>query len=1437
MHATMLVPNNPQTHMKNSSLVHKIAAAARPGRSGLWMSALCLLAASAAYRANATDGTWINTSSGGLWSSSANWNGGVIADGEGAVADFSTINITANTTVALDSARTVGGLRFGDTASSFFNWTLGNNGSAANVLTLAGTAPFITVTNNTLTNNLVISGTSGFAVNGGAAVSSLVLAAANTFTGDVSVNAGNYGHLYLYLNNVGALGGSSAASNSVILAPTGSFRSILMLNSNAAGGSYPAYNGVVARPLAATRAEVRCNTGSCTWNGNITLDGVSGLATCTADFYVDANATFTINGNITATNNYMGSIGLRGAYTGIINGTITAPNAFLKKDDGSTWTIASANNSYATNWIANGRMKLGVDNALPASAVLAMGGSGNTYLDLNGYKQTLTSFVVLGSNVKTITNTATGMSVLTVNANSDITCPFTIGGNMNLVKTGSSVLTLTSVSGVSGNTVISNGTLALGSGGGFNASNNIVICPGAKFDASSSGYSLLAKTKLVPMDATSILLGNLSLGSGTLVVNYSNNAPVLTVSGGILTLTTAGSAIVNVPSTIAAGSYLVVAAADGGSVSGVTPATVTLSGVSGLGASFSITDGQLYLNLNSLSVVTAQYPVTYTNLTTMFVGASPTFSVTAGGVGPFGYLWYTNGTLNAAATNSSMTWSNLALGTKTVYCKITNANGSVTSGTWTIAVVAAPIQPYPAGVVAGGALCYWRLNEADNGAGNVGVIANDFMGGNNGIYTNTVFGQTGYNQNTDPTTTSILVGTSSLNNGGALGIMGPDLSSPTNSSKSFSVEAWVNGYQPSTDSGIVAKGYGNGGEQFSLDTGGNSHGFRFFVRDASGGAHVAASSFVPDYGTWHHLAGVCDQVNGKVTLYVDGLSVASASIGTNAGIMTSTAPTTIGTRASSSSTLAANNYDLQFAGNINEVALYGYALSASNVVAHFTSAGIAPIIITNPPASVDANEHSTVRIVAAANGSLPMTYKWFDVNANAYMTEQTNATLVLSNIVASDSYYLTVENTYGTANSSTVAINMISGLNASITPTVGWTSYAGRIQNFTANVTGTEPFAYRWYTNGVTVPNATNATFALAIPLGNVTVNCSVTNSYNGFTSNWLGPVSFTGAAAPTNQYEVAVIADNPLAYWALNEVDNGLGNGNGGVTGYDYVGGHHGVYSNVSLGLEGFDAANFPTITSAGFGLTVTSNSFMRELDNTGAGITNIDFAKATGSGTQFSVEAWYYGTTGDAIVAKGCGHAEQFALDIYSGSFRFVFRNAAASTVNIMGGTFAANQWYHIVGVWDGVNGSERIYVNGAQANSASVSTTLGCYTVPVNSSVPNANLVSIGCRPSWTTTNANDVQTKGKVSNVAIYGYALSSNQVVAHYYNATNIAVVTPGTLAITNLANGQVQLSWAFSGQLQSSTNAAGPYNTITDAVSPYAIPTTNTQMFFRVKQR
>ena len=120
----------------------------------------------------------------------------------------------------------------------------------------------------------------------------------------------------------------------------------------------------------------------------------------------------------------------------------------------------------------------------------------------------------------------------------------------------------------------------------------------------------------------------------------------------------------------------------------------------------------------------------------------------------------------------------------------------------------------------------------------------------------------------------------------------------------FSVEAWIYQYPYlNGGSGIVALGYGNGGEQFVLDTGATGGALRFFVRNAAGTASLANSTFVPTTSPgWHHVVGVCDEASGQVRLYLDGVLLATGNITAGSGILSSSMPMTIGARQSATAT-------------------------------------------------------------------------------------------------------------------------------------------------------------------------------------------------------------------------------------------------------------------------------------------------------------------------------------------------------------------------------------------------------------------------------------------------------------------------------------------------------------------------------------------------------
>src|ERR1019366_2513365 len=127
-------------------------------------------------------------------------------------------------------------------------------------------------------------------------------------------------------------------------------------------------------------------------------------------------------------------------------------------------------------------------------------------------------------------------------------------------------------------------------------------------------------------------------------------------------------------------------------------------------------------------------------------------------------------------------------------------------------------------------MAFYRLDEGpDDGLGNNSKVANDYIGGFFGTYSNVVLGVPGYNTNLD-SDTAALFGQLNGNVDNMIPDIGLSFGAPAGSNVAFSVEAWVQGSAAqTTDAGIVTIGYG-GFEQFNLDCGGSdpAHNFRFY---------------------------------------------------------------------------------------------------------------------------------------------------------------------------------------------------------------------------------------------------------------------------------------------------------------------------------------------------------------------------------------------------------------------------------------------------------------------------------------------------------------------------------------------------------------------------------------------------------------------------------
>jgi autotransporter-associated beta strand protein len=194
------------------------------GRDGTSKRAVILCAAVAGVTLgsqafSAVNGTW-KDDSGGNWSD-AHWTGGNIADGVGAIADFSTLNISNDRSVTFNTSRTLGTFKIGDNdGSPNESWTfkassgktLTMQASSGNALIqvfdgshtisapiiLGGNLDLLAGSGDTLTLSGVLSTSSGTTdltlgtAGGSSSLGTLTLSGSgsNTYSGMFTVNGG-----------------------------------------------------------------------------------------------------------------------------------------------------------------------------------------------------------------------------------------------------------------------------------------------------------------------------------------------------------------------------------------------------------------------------------------------------------------------------------------------------------------------------------------------------------------------------------------------------------------------------------------------------------------------------------------------------------------------------------------------------------------------------------------------------------------------------------------------------------------------------------------------------------------------------------------------------------------------------------------------------------------------------------------------------------------------------------------------------------------------------------------------------------------------------------------------------------------------------------------------------------------------------------------------
>ncbi|HEV2436749.1 MAG TPA: autotransporter-associated beta strand repeat-containing protein [Verrucomicrobiae bacterium] len=536
----------------------------------------------------AQSGTWTNLVNGnasGTWSTPANWLNGVVANGGGNTADFSTLSLDTNSTVTLDTARTIGNLIFGNTGTSLgTNWIL--TGSTLTLQVSAG-APSITANNGTNVISAVLAGTEGFTKAG---VGAIRLTAANntTLSSNISLNVG-----ILQVGNNNALGattpnGSATLSNAVVVASNTATLWILP-------GIQPNFKPIFASGagVGGTQGAIYADLSSLANNNNSTRLDIGLTTTTSPAVTMLGDTTIRVDGtNATA----LGSVLLIGHIT-TSNAVTGLPANYdgytLSKTGGGRLSIDPASGYSGGNiHVVQGGLRFGNNSDLLASQTVTVDAGAGLFMGNVTSMNSLNSTLVIN-----------GLLDLDARGNGTAGSDTTIATQTIGYLSGSGIVTNGGAGNIGANTLViggTNGTVATFSG-------TIPQCANG-----SVGLRLQNTNSTLILSGNNTYTGTTVLNAGTLLVDGSH------IGGGAYTVnsgaTLGGSGVISAASltenggTIIAGdpaspgSTLTLSNSITGTSSGaliISNANLSISGQIGAGGQ---TIGTLYMDNGALQI-------------------------------------------------------------------------------------------------------------------------------------------------------------------------------------------------------------------------------------------------------------------------------------------------------------------------------------------------------------------------------------------------------------------------------------------------------------------------------------------------------------------------------------------------------------------------------------------------------------------------------------------------------------------------------------------------------------------------------------------------------------------------------------------------------------------------------------------------------------------
>ena len=564
---------------------------------------------------------------------------------------------------------------------------------------------------------------------------------------------------------------------------------------------------------------------------------------------------------------------------------------------------------------------------------------------------------------------------------------------------------------------------------------------------------------------------------------------------------------------------------------------------------------------------------------------------------------------------------------------------------------------------------------------------------------------------------------------------------------------------------------------------------------------------------WYHLTFTFDGAAGR--FYVNGVQESSAG-GITGYYANPSHDGQIG---------AGDNVGfLPFTGYIDEIAFYTNALSAADISAHYQLGTNSFRAIPTPPNFLQqpvsqTNYHgTTVTFSPVAGGTAPLHYQW--KRGVSLIPGATNSSYSLLAQYPTDDgavFSVAVTNSLGSTNSDMATLTVLTNLNIISDPYGPITRNVGSKAAFRAVAVGALPITYQWIkvvggTVTSPIPGATNDTLWLN--------NVQLADSTSEYYAHITGPFGSADTAraqllvqlrpvnVPKTGYAKIITADDPVAYWRLDE---------GGGTATDAVGSFDGAYDSAGS-VSGTNGIPFDTNAA---------------ISIRGGGTVRIPYVLELNPVTgPWTYEAWIRPASqpGDFATAFSSmyvipGHIYGWNLYQHSGSAWTLATYTGGSGPTGFASDFfdiplILGAWYHVA-VSDDLT-AVRLIVNGVERNSVS-------HSAAFVQNGTNGDPATGGATVLGRRGDGAFLAFDGSIDEMAVYNKALTADQARLHFLASTKLNA---------SLSGGNLVVNWGV-GKLQSATSVSGSYSDVLvlgqPATSPYTIPASEAQRYYRAQ--